>query len=194
MHRNAKIMMLPCVFLVMMLPATTEAQQRREKQELEYPEYWLTRQGDRMRQELPYLADVNPRTTIRSPLTSRVWQKKFIVDYKYRGEMLRIERKEDYISILILTNDDLGHKGRIALGGPKKLELKNLVLFFGQKKSFGNYSLYEEIRAFNDPDVEKFPVVVIRMTGPDSGVVYLDPMGTGTPQAIVNLASAPARN
>jgi hypothetical protein len=194
MPRKLKLMMVPGVFLLMCLPAALQAQQRRDKQQLEYPDQWMRRQGGRMRQELPYLGDANSHTVVVPPLKSRIWQKKFIVYDDFRGEMLRIERKKDYVMVEVRTHDDKGHHGRIAVGGPRKLALKNLVLFFGQKKAYGSYYLYDEIRAFNDPDTDKFPVVVVRFFGADSGVVYLDPMGGGKPQAIVNLASAPPKN
>jgi len=194
MPRKMKLMMVPGVFLLMCLPVALQAQQRRDKQELEYPDLWIARQGNRMQQELSYLADADPRTRVLAPLKSRIWQKKFIVYDDFRGEMLRLERKKDYVMVQVRTADDKGHRGRITLGGPTKLALKNLVLFFGQKKAFGDYYLHEEIRAFNDPDTDKFPVVVVRFFGPNAGVVYLDPMGSGSPQAIVSLASAPPKN
>jgi hypothetical protein len=186
-------LILPGALMLACLPGIAQAQQRREKKDLQHPEQWVSPQGDRMRQELPYLAEADPKTLVRLPLKSRIWQKKFVVYDDFRGEMLRLERKKDYVVVRINTSDDTGHQGRIVAAGPLKLSQKRLVIFYGPKKAFGKYFLYQEIRAFNDPDVDKYPVVVLRFTAPDKGVVYLDPMGSGSPQAIVNFTSAPSK-
>jgi 5-hydroxyisourate hydrolase-like protein (transthyretin family) len=167
------------------------AQRGAEKKQFEKPEFWTSEKGNRIRDPLPYLDESNPETQVRIPLKAKVVRNYFTVGDDLRGELLRLERIKDYV-LLNVRIFDTRSAGRITVGGPR-FSHKGVTLFYGAKRAMGDYFLYEEIRAFRNPERDFYPQVVIRFTAPDQGTIYLDPLGTGIPQATVNFSSAPAR-
>lgn len=158
----------------------------------EKPDLWRPARGNRMQEPLSYLKAEDPETKLQEPLKSKVNGSRFIVYDDFRGEWLRLYRNKDHIALQLRTTVEPGGHGKLKMDGDRYSK-KNLTLFFGKEMMFGKYRLYDEIRVFNDPVEDQFPVAVIRFRGPDTGVIFIDPLGSGYPLGVVNFSSAPIR-
>lgn len=143
---------------------------------------------NRIQEKLPYLDDTRPETRIIPPLKSRMQRDVLIVGDDISSDFLRLERNKDYMLVEVTIFNSPNSQGRITVGGPRRFH-KNITLFYSEKKTFGNYCLFEGIRGYGNPHHDIFPAVVIRFWGEDPGVVYLDPLGSGKPQAVVEFSS-----
>lgn len=162
-------------------------------QDPQQQEHWTVHRGNRINDQIRYLREPDPETRVIMPLKLKVRRGVLIVGDDLRGDLLRMRRIKDYVLLDVVIFTDPGYRGKITVGGPRFTH-KNVTLFYGKKRAFGDYFLFEEIRAFHDPIHDLFPASVIRFFGADQGVVYLDPMGSGEPQAIVNFSSVPYKN
>jgi len=185
--KSGKIFLLFIIFFSLLLAVSAQSQRSKTK-ELENPGYWETAKGNRMKDTLPYLKEGNPPTNVQEPFKTKEREGVFIVYDAIRGEALRLERKKEYIVVDVHTTADPGYRGRLTIDGDQ-IKSKNLAVFYGNKVSYGGRTLYDEIRAYNDPNQDTFPVLVIRFMGQDRGAVYLDPMGSGHPLVVVNFSS-----
>jgi hypothetical protein len=155
--------------------------------------YWQIQKGNRMADPLDYLKEGNPQTRLDEPFQSKQREGVFIVYDAHRGESLRLERKKDLILVDIHTLVDPGYKGRLIVEGDQ-VKSKNLTVFFGNKVTHGGRTIYDQIRVYHDANQDTFPAVVIRFFGLDRGVVYLDPLGSGHPLAVINFSSVPMKD